>query len=304
MGRRKKKGTFTIGNDDIDDNSTDEDQDKSTGQDLLPNCPHVGKAVNVSTLKKALKASWLRVGNCGSCAKEKRASQTTGNTKISGPANKNQLNKSKSASQTSNPSTALKAKSLDAADGIWMCLKCGVQSCAPLRDLKSNLEAGHTFCHYKTPRSDLHCIFVNVTSHSDNNWTIFCFECKEELFIDSYKKLREAVELVKKTAEIKPVTKSVSQPIKTSGNTFGMGKSPSVTTFNNIQQAVKMQKARGLTNLGNTCFFNAVMQCLTQTHPLVQVLDHHCQKGAAFTTPPITVTHPKTDQGDTNSLQV
>ena len=58
------------------------------------------------------------------------------------------------------------------------------------------------FSHYKTPRSDLHCIFVNVVT-----WSLFCFECKEDLYIDSYKKLREACEMVKKAAEIKSVDK-------------------------------------------------------------------------------------------------
>ena len=56
------------------------------------------------------------------------------------------------------------------------------------------------FSHFKTPRSDLHCIFVNVVT-----WSLFCFECKDDLYIDSYKKLREACEMVKKAAEIKSV---------------------------------------------------------------------------------------------------
>ena len=140
-----------------------------------------------------------------------------------------------------------------------MCLKCGIQTCAS-SGIKEKCEAGHTVCHFKTPRSDLHCIFVNVES-----WSLFCFECKDDLYIDSYKKLREAVEMVKKTAEIKSVSKPATLTLnqkspaaagKISGNNqIGTGntmnKSNSMTTFNN-SQAVKVQKARGLTNLGNT----------------------------------------------------
>ena len=43
-------------------------------------------------------------------------------------------------------------------------------------------------------RSELHCLFVNTTS-----WEIFCFECNKVIYVDSHKKLYEAVEFIKKT---------------------------------------------------------------------------------------------------------
>ena len=81
MGKRKKKG---FSDDVIDDISTDEEnQDKSSNnQELLPNCPHVGKAVQITSLKKALKAAWLRVGACGACTKEKRNANAKSQGKI------------------------------------------------------------------------------------------------------------------------------------------------------------------------------------------------------------------------------
>ena len=48
----------------------------------------------------------------------------------------------------------------------------------------TNIIGGHALAHYKVPRSDLHCVCVNVTSTSTATgssedpplWDIFCFE--------------------------------------------------------------------------------------------------------------------------------
>ena len=56
------------------------------------------------------------------------------------------------------------------------------------------------------PRSDLHCIAVNVTAASSEDggnggeasWEIWCSECNAEVYVDTYKKLREAVDYVRR----------------------------------------------------------------------------------------------------------
>ena len=97
MGKKKKK-TFT-NDDEFDEVSTDEEKEPMDQTQL---CPHVGKAVNVSSLKKALKAAWIRIGACGPCAKDKRQQKQT-------------------------------FEGLD----VWMCLKCGVHTSQVVRLLSS-----------------------------------------------------------------------------------------------------------------------------------------------------------------------
>ena len=171
-----------------------------------------------------------------------------------------------------------------------MCLNCAGQMCAP-QDIKDNSCAGHAYVHYKTPRSDLHCAYVNL-----ENWGLFCYLCNENLYIDSYKKLREAAELVKKINEAKGIS------TQSGGNQTAKKVVKNAMT----NSGSTVQRARGLTNLGNTCFFNAVMQCLSQSHPLTHVLDQHCQKGASFATPAIKLPQiSKISSGDavTNSTE-
>ena len=68
----------------------------------------------------------------------------------------------------------------------------------------SNSTANHLAAHWAVPRSDLHCVAVNVTASAEEpgggeaSWDIWCSECKAEVYVDTYKKLREAVDYVRR----------------------------------------------------------------------------------------------------------
>ncbi|XP_040571683.1 ubiquitin carboxyl-terminal hydrolase 45 [Lepeophtheirus salmonis] len=136
-------------------------------------------------------------------------------------------------------------------DPFWMCLDCGRQFCSE-----------HKTTHFEAPRSEHpHCIALDL-----EEWIISCTLCQiSNLSPDTSKKLRDVFERVKHIKANKKKT-----PVAQSN--------PSSTL------PTKLPKVRGLSNLGNTCFFNAVMQCLTQSHPLLHILDLHSQKGAPFKT--------------------
>lgn len=317
MGRKKGKRQIDPSRDEAESS----DSENGEGDEVTHTaCPHVGKAVQLSNIKKNLKIAWVRVGHCGTCLKEKKTvtpvkkvrnevlrkelggklslqeikKEQLERAKAEQRAAAEKLRKEREAkSEESSPKTEVpeskvdekptedkEDKSVEAKEAnevetpsIWLCLRCGSQGCG-------NNTKKHSYSHYKVPRSDLHCLVVNT-----DTWVIWCYECQTEIYVDSHKKLYEAVEYLKKVKEQPNKTQIQTKSNNSSTVPFsGVVKNPPKDVFvpsNAGSNSLPLPRVKGLNNLGNTCFFNSVMQCLSQTHILTQYIDLQVAKGHA-----------------------
>ncbi|XP_061847417.1 ubiquitin carboxyl-terminal hydrolase 45 isoform X2 [Colius striatus] len=150
-----------------------------------------------------------------------------------------------------------------APSDIWLCLKCGAQGCS------KNSEGQHSLKHFQTARTEPHCIVINLST-----WIIWCYECDEELSTHCNKKvLAQIVDFLQKYgSRAEPSSSKIIRLREENSETGEILKGKS--SGNGASVPVK-----GINNLGNTCFFNAVMQNLAQTHVLNDLMYEMKEKG-------------------------
>lgn len=337
MGRKKGKRQLDPSREDAESTDSEKGDVEEVNQAA---CPHVGKAVQLSAIKKTMKIAWVRLGQCSTCLKESKPVTTPSAKKVRNEVLRKELGgklslqeikreqlerakaeqraaaeklkrdrEGKSDSTPKQPENVQNSeespKNEESDDktvikktdepkeiikpSIWLCMRCGSQGCG-------NNTKKHSYSHYKQPRSDLHCLVVNI-----DTWVIWCYECQTEIYVDSHKKLYEAVEYVKKIKGQPNKTPIKSNNLPFSGVVKNTAAVACTTTGSN---SLPLPRVKGLNNLGNTCFFNSVMQCLSQTHILTQFIDLQVTQGVNFIVPGSSVNFHDESQSDSdNSLR-
>ncbi|CAG12771.1 unnamed protein product, partial [Tetraodon nigroviridis] len=150
--------------------------------------------------------------------------------------------------------------------GLWMCLKCGHSGCG------RNSEKQHAIQHYETPHSDPHCLVISLDS-----WSVWCYICDEEVQYSRTGHLAQLVTNLKKQAILYTTNPAKGEDSEDNPDK-NKKKNAKKETMKKSQTYVTPEdgstvSVKGLSNLGNTCFFNAVIQNLSQTQLLRQNLN-------------------------------
>ncbi|XP_053448303.1 ubiquitin carboxyl-terminal hydrolase 45 isoform X2 [Nycticebus coucang] len=151
---------------------------------------------------------------------------------------------------------------------IWLCLKCGFQGCG------ESSESQHSLKHSRSFRTEPHCIVISLST-----WIIWCHECNEKLSTHCNKKvLAQIVDFLQKHVS-KTQTNTFSRIMK-----LGEGKCE-IDKIKKGRRGSCLPSVKGITNLGNTCFFNAIMQNLAHTYILTELMSEikeNCTKLKIF----------------------
>ncbi|XP_055933439.1 ubiquitin carboxyl-terminal hydrolase 45-like isoform X2 [Argiope bruennichi] len=253
----KKKNNRQKRQKDVNDTS-EEELNETPFQGKI--CPHIPRAVNLGRVKRVLK----NAGNLSVC----------------------------SGCLQNEPSE-------EAHVEVWLCLQCGYRGCGRLSPAKHGLQ------HYKTIHSDCHSLVL-----SSSSGIVWCYDCDDEIQLESSRNLKQSVEFIlkmntnnsnvvvaKNEKKISSNQPSLVETVLKEQNNIknneveASPKQPEPKTENKNKKSVVPTKncVKGLKNLGHTCYFNAVMQNLSQTKLLYHALEESCSPSYKWEIPELVV---------------